>query len=370
MQINDRRRWLKQSALALAGLGLSPTLFAKSVDRSVIYKPADAILLGSNENPYGPSPAARKAMLENYLSSNRYPDDMVVDLKKAIAAHWGVGTEHILLGAGSSEIIGLACLHASKLKGHVISTHPSYQEWNTQASAFGLSFKRNPLPKNGTTDIEKLYGPVTADTSLVYICNPNNPTGSVLDIKLVEQFAVNASKQTLVFIDEAYTEYAGMDSLARLAITNPRIIVAKTFSKIYGMAGARIGYAIAHPKTIQALSNYQPWPDANVSTVSTAAAIASLTDRSFVEECREKNNKAKELCYSILKQLNLEYIPSSANFILFNIDRLKEKFNPAMKNKNIHLRFRDAYGGKWCRVTMGTPEEMQSFTNVLKEIAL
>jgi len=370
MQITDRRRWLKQSALALAGLGLSPTLFAKSVDHSVLYNQEDAILLGSNENPYGPSPAARKAMLENYLSSNRYPDDIVVDLKKAIAAHWGVGAEHILLGAGSSEIIGLACLHASKRKGHVITTHPSYQEWNTQASAFGLSFKRNQLPKNATTDIEKLYGPVTSETSMVYICNPNNPTGSVIETKLIEQFAVKASKQTLVFIDEAYTEYAGMDSLARLAINDPAIIVAKTFSKIYGLAGARIGYAIAHPETIQALSNYQPWPDANVSTVSAAAAIASLTDRGFLLDCREKNNKVKELCYSTFQQLNLEYIPSSTNFILFNIDTLKEKFNSGMKNKNIHLRIRDAYGGKWCRVTMGTLEEIQTFTNTLKEIAV
>ncbi len=370
MQITDRRRWLKQSALALAGLGLSPGLFAKGIEHSVSNIPGDAILLGSNENPYGPSPAARKAILENYLSSNRYPDDLVDELKKAIAAHWGVGAEHILLGAGSSEIIGLACLHASKQKGEVISTHPSYQEWNTQASAFGLGFKRNPLPKSGTSDIEKLYGPVTADTRMLYICNPNNPTGTILNTKLVEQFAIEASKQTLVFIDEAYTEYAGLDSLAKLAINNPTIIVAKTFSKIYGMAGARIGYAIAHPKTIQALSNYQPWPDANVSTVSVTAAIASLTDRSFVEECRQKNNKAKELCYSTFQQLNLEYIPSSTNFILFNIDKLKEKFNTGMKNKNIHLRYRDAYNGKWCRVTMGTPEEMQSFTNALKEIAL
>jgi histidinol-phosphate aminotransferase len=106
-----------------------------------------------------PSPAARKAILENYLSSNRYPDDMVESLKKAIAMYWGVGAEHILLGAGSSEIIGLACLHASKLKGEVISTQPSYQEWNTQATAFGLSFKRNPLPKNGRSILKSYMVP-------------------------------------------------------------------------------------------------------------------------------------------------------------------------------------------------------------------
>jgi histidinol-phosphate aminotransferase len=165
MQITDRRRWLKQNTLALVGLGLSPTIFARDMEHSASYIPGDAILLGSNENPYGPSSAARKAILEKYLSSNRYPDDLVVELKKAIAAHWGVEAEHILLGAGSSEIIGLALLHASKLKGHVISTHPSYQEWNTQASAFGLGFKKilylktgPPILKNYMVRLQQIQG--------------------------------------------------------------------------------------------------------------------------------------------------------------------------------------------------------------------
>jgi histidinol-phosphate aminotransferase len=369
----DRRLWLKQSTLALAGLGLTPTLIARDPKKPFRdykpYSPGSTILLNSNENAYGPSPMARKAILENYLSSNRYPDDLIPLLKKNIATHWNVGEENILLGAGSSEIIGLACLHVSKEKGDVMTTEPSYKVWNNQASAFGLNFKRNPLPRNGRQDLEKLYGPVTPETRMIYICNPNNPTGSVLEVDDVEQFAINASKQTLVFIDEAYAEYAQQKTLAPIAINNPNIIIAKTFSKVYGLAGARIGYAIAHPQTIKVLSNYQPWPDSNVSAVSAAAAIASINDQAFVQDCSEKTNKAKQLCYDTFLQLKLDYNPSSTNFILFNIDMIAEKFSQGMKSKNIQVQFREHYGGKWCRVTMGTIEEMQEFTNALKEIA-
>ena len=366
----DRRLWLKQSTLALAGLGLTPTLLAKNSNTSPNYNnqsPGNTILLNSNENAYGPSPAARKAILDNYLLSNRYPDDLIPVLKKAIAQHWNVAEENILLGAGSSDIIGLTCMHVSKIKGDVITTEPSYKVWNNQALAFGLNFKRNPLPRNEKLNIEKLYGPVTSDTRMVYICNPNNPTGTVLDVNDVEQFASKASKQTLVFIDEAYAEYAQLRTLAPIAVNDPNIIVAKTFSKVYGLAGARVGYAIAHPLTIKTLSNYQPWPDAGVSAVSAAAAIASLSDQEFVKNCIEKANKAKQLCYDTFKQLSFDYIPSSTNFILFNIDRIAEKFSSVMNNKNIQVQFREHYGGKWCRVTMGTMEEMQAFTNALKE---
>ena len=369
----DRRLWLKQSTLALAGLGLTPTIFAKHHKKSFhdykkFYSPGSTTLLNSNENAYGPSPAARKAILETYINSNRYPDDYIPLLKKKIASHWNVGEENILLGAGSSEIIGLACLHVSKIKGHILTTEPSYKVWNNQATAFGLSFKRNPLPRKDRQDVESLYSPVTAETRMVYICNPNNPTGTVLDVNDVEQFATAAAKQTMVFIDEAYAEYALQKTLAPLAINNPNIIVAKTFSKVYGLAGARVGYAIAHPQTIKMLSSYQPWPDSNVSMVSVNAALASLDDTAFVQDCIDKANKAKQLCYDTFKQLRFDYISSSTNFILFNIDKIADNFSQTMKNKNIQVQFRDHYNGKWCRVTMGTIEEMQQFTNALKEI--
>lgn len=137
----DRRSWLKQSSFALAGIGLIPIL--SYGEERKFFNPANPILLNSNENAYGPSPLAQKAMMEIYKNSNRYPDDYLPLLKKKIADHWKVSTGNILLGAGSSDIIGLACQHAAKIKGHIVTAEPSYRVWNGQASSFGLSFKKN-----------------------------------------------------------------------------------------------------------------------------------------------------------------------------------------------------------------------------------
>jgi histidinol-phosphate aminotransferase len=362
----DRRTWLKQGSFALAGLGLIPA-FSYGEERK-FFDPANPIWLNSNENAYGPSPLAQKAILEAYRKSNRYPDDYLPVLKKKIAEHWNVGVENILLGAGSSDIIGLACQHASKTKGHILTSEPSYKVWNGQASSYGCSFNRIPLTSEKKTDVAKVVEAINDETRMIYFCNPNNPTGTFVEVSQLKDHAVAASEKTFVFIDEAYTEYAELPSLASLAVTNRNMVVAKTFSKVYGLAGARVGYAIAHPDTIKSLSGHQPWPDAGVSMVSCNAAMASLDDKEFVKQCREKAKSARETCYDCFKKLSLEYIPSSTNFILFNIDKIKGDFTGLMQAKNIYVQFREHFGGKWCRVSMGTTEEMQQFCAAMKEI--
>jgi histidinol-phosphate aminotransferase len=362
----DRRTWLKQSSFALAGLGLTPALVYGG--KRKFFDPSTPIWLNSNENAYGPSPFAQKAILEAYKKSNRYPDDYLPLLKKKIAEHWNVGVHNILLGAGSSDIIGLACHHTAKTKGHILTSEPSYKVWNAQASSFGHSFKRIPLNDDRKTDLSKVIEAINNETRMIYFCNPNNPTGTFVEISQLKDHAVAAAKKTFVFIDEAYTEYAELPSLAALAITNPNIVVAKTFSKVYGLAGARVGYAIAHPDTIQSLGSYQPWSDAGVSMVSCNAAIAALDDKEFMIQCTQKAKAARETCYDCFKKLSLEYIPSSTNFILFNIDKIKGDFKNQMEARNIYVQFREHFGGKWCRVSMGTTEEMQQFCNALKEI--
>lgn len=366
--LTDRRSWLKNNALVLAGLGLTQNLLAAD-KRKFSFLPGNPILLNSNENPYGPSPLARKAMMEVSLKSNRYPDDYIPPLKKKIGQHWSVGKENILLGAGSSEIIGLACQHIAKEKGNIITAEPSYRVWNNQAATFGLSFKRIALNEEKKYDLPKMADSIDGGTRMIYICNPNNPTGTHVDVSSLKDFVTTAAQKSIVFVDEAYTEFAELPSLAGLAVSNKNIIVAKTFSKIYGLAGARVGYAIAHPDMIEKLSNYQPWPNANVSLVSIAAATAALDDQSFVNDCSQKAKQAREICYEVFKQLHFEYIPSSANFILFNIDKIKGDLTAQMQAKNIYVQFREHFGGKWCRVSMGTIEEMQEFAKALKEIA-
>ncbi len=361
----NRRYWFKQTALALAGLSISPALLATAGKANN----GTGIWLDSNENAYGPSPLARKAILETYLQSNRYPDKNIESLKQKIAAHWKVTEANILMGAGSSEIIGLACVHTATEKSNIVTAEPSYRVWNNQAIAFGHNFIRVPLDADKKTDLHAMLQAIDSHTRMVYICNPNNPVGTHCTVKDLEDFATEASKKVLVFIDEAYTEYAGLASLAPFAVNNKNIVVAKTFSKIYGLAGARAGYAIAHPQTIEAFSNYQPWSDGAISAVTVAAAAASLDDQAFVADCRQKIKASREECYTAFKQLSLEYIPSQTNFILFNIDRIKNGFTEKMKTRSIHVQYRDHFNGSWCRVSIGTTDEMHMFIKALKEIA-
>lgn len=362
---SSRRQWLKTTGTVLTGISLTSSLFATERER---YRAAGIILLNSNENAYGPSASAKKAMTEALVNSNRYPDDQIPALKQKLAEFWGVGRENILLGAGSSEMIGLTCLLASSSKANIITAEPSYRVWNGQAESFGLQLKRFPVAPDKILDLKAMMSAIDQDTKMIYICNPNNPVGTCVQFDQLRNFVTECSKKCIIFIDEAYTEYADFPSLKDLAIKNQNTIVAKTFSKVYGLAGARVGYAITHPDTIKKLAAFQPWPDANVSMASAAAAMAALNDQAFVKDCKEKNMQAKEMCYKTFKQLSLEYIPSSANFILFNIDKIGAAFTQKMQAQNIFVQYREHFGGKWCRVSMGTLEEMQAFSSILRSI--
>jgi len=363
---SSRRQWLRNTTAALAGASLAPAIFATEKAR---YRAAGIILLNGNENAYGPSTAARKAMIEAAGNSNRYPDDQVAALKKQVAEFWNVGMENILFGAGSSEFLGLVSLLIASPKGKIITAEPSYRVWNGQAESFGSVFKRIPVATDKTLDLSAMMSAIDSDTRMMYVCNPNNPVGTYVEDHLLRNFVIECSKKCMVLVDEAYTEFAGLPSLKDLAIKDPNIVVAKTFSKIYGLAGARVGYVIAHPDTIKKLSAFQPWPNANVSAGSIAAASAALKDQAFVKVCKEKIAQSRELCYKTFKELSLEYIPSHTNFILFNIGKIGSDFSQKMQAKNIFVQYRDHFGGKWCRVSMGTIDEMKTFCAVLKEIA-
>jgi len=366
---SSRRQWLRNTTAALAGVSLAPAIFATEKER---YRAEGIILLNGNENPYGPSTAARKAMTESLGNSNRYPDDAVNTLRQQLAEFNGVEKENILMGAGSSEIIGLVLLAAGGggyRRGYIMTAEPSYKIWHTQAEAIGYDFIQIPLNKERKYDMDKFSSYQSKfNAQLFYICNPNNPTGTFVEPKELEDF-INRSRSGHVLVDEAYTEYPDIPSLAQYAIKVPKVIVAKTFSKIYGLAGARIGYAIAHSETIKRLASIQAWPNANVSMATAAAASAALKDQGFVKDCREKAGLARQMCYDCFKQLSLEYIPSHTNFILFNIDKITGDFTKRMEAKNIFVQFRNHFGGKWCRVTMGTIDEMKIFCSVLKSIA-
>jgi histidinol-phosphate aminotransferase len=363
---SSRRIWIKQAGFTIAALGLGNTLHAEpSLDNNA---PGSLILLNSNENAFGPSKKVVQAIASAASRSNRYPDDEVQLLVNKLAGHHQVSTGNIAVVAGSTEVLSATALLAAKQKGNAVTAEPSFNFWTKIASGAGLSITRVPIDKERKLDLVNMRKAMNAETRLVYVCNPNNPVGNYVEHEKLKVFVEDCSKTSLVLVDEAYTEFAGIQSLIPLALTNKNVIVAKTFSKVYGLAGSRVGYAIAHQDTIAQLNELNAWPNGSVSQVSIAAASAALDDQEFVTYCTAKTREAREKVYTTLKDLKLDYIPSFTSFIMFNIEPIKCNYEEAMRKRNIMVQHRNHFGEKWCRVSIGTLEEMDLFCKSLREI--
>jgi histidinol-phosphate aminotransferase len=330
--------------------------------------PTEKIRLNSNENPYGPSPLARQAMVDAVVSSNRYAWETGQTLRINIAKTFALSPENVLLGAGSSEILGLAAQLAALKKGNIVAANQTFRIWMNAAEKLGLQIIRVPLTNDKKHDLSSMLRAVNKETSLVYICNPNNPTGTIVPSVELKSFVEELSKSTMVLLDEAYIEYCDEPSLAELIVGNKNLIVAKTFSKFYGLAGARLGYALAHPETIKRLSALQPWENAGASAVSIAGANASLTDNAFKKATKQKNIETKEFVYSVYNELHIPYTVSYTNFLTYSVKDFTGNFIAALTEHNILAGRIIEEEGKWARITIGTLDEMKTYLNILKQI--
>ena len=370
-----RRAWLRQSSLAIAGLTFAGKMAASANDQRYRSLPqitgtpfGGPIRLTSNENPYGPSPMARKAMAEAIAGSNRYPWDTTTVLREQIGQRFGLTKENVLMGAGSSEILGLVAQYASLNKGNAITADPAFRIWIPAAEKMGLEVIRVPLTRDKKHDFPAMLGKLNSATRLVYVCNPNNPTGTILPSEDVKSFIEEVSKRSLTLLDEAYIEYCDQPTMANMVATNKNLVIAKTFSKIYGLAGARIGYALAHPDTIGQLAGLQPWQNAGTSAVSLAAAIASLQDKEFIASSKESNKLAGAYAAKELKVMGFECIPSNTNFLYYSIKSFNGNWPELLRAKNILTGRIVEEEGRWTRTTVGTMEEMQAFIAAAKQL--
>ena len=362
MQTN-RRFWLKQIGLSVAGIGLANLNTFASAQQGLFEISNDGlpIKLSSNENPYGPSPLARAALVESINISNRYNWQLTAELIETIAKKNNVTADNILMGAGSTEILDVVARFAALKKGSLIIADPSYGYWTDTAQKLGLKKVTVPLTIDKKINLDAMLRAITPDTKLIYVCNPNNPTATICDRNKLINFIKEATKKAMVLVDEAYIDFTDQQSLSTLAIENKNLIVAKTFSKIYGLAGARIGYGIAYAKTIEQLSELQSWVNGSISVTSTAAALASLKDEKFVSDTTMLNEKARKYTIEELEKLQLVCIPSNSNFIYFSLESYKKDFFQQLKANNIiGTKIYEAQG-KWTRITVGTMQEMQQF---------
>ena len=384
----NRRQWLKASALLTAGLsfgtgGLQP-LLAKVRPavrmRQMNYELESAMAIDlpplrarlfANENPFGPSEKAKKAIVDAIGTSYQYPFMAIRKFQEMIAEKEGVSKEHVLLGAGSSELLAAAAIIFAAKGGPIVTADPSYLDLVDTASEFGAPIEKVPLNKAYGHDLDAMQKKVGPNTSLVYSCNPNNPTGTVLPGDKLRTFCESVSKKTPIFIDEAYIDYADPAQTASMVDCvrkGQNVIIARTFSKLHAFAGLRIGYVIAQPEVIKSMSKYCSG-GSTISATTVSGAIASYQDAEYAKYAIAKNTESKDFLYQTLKAEGYSYVPSHTNFVIFPLKMNAEKFVGEMMKRGVGVRSWAFAGQQWCRVSIGTMEDMKTFAGAFKELS-
>ena len=324
------------------------------------------VRLNSNENPYGPSPAAIAAMRDAFAVAARYPDEEAEGLAADVAKLHGVSADEVLLGDGSSEILKLVAAAYTSPSRSVVMADPTFEAIAHYAKVTGADVVKVPLDAAYAHDLGKM---APAGAGIVYICNPNNPTASITPKASLHAFLDSVPASTIVLVDEAYHHYAASpeyESVAPLIKSKPNLVVARTFSKIYGMAGLRAGYALANREVIKKLDAQKSWDTMNVMAL--VAARASLADPGFVADGRRRNAATRATVVERLGAMGYKVIPSDANFVMIDIRREVRPVIAAMRANGVHVGRPFPALPHHLRVTIGTPEEMQQFLEAFKRI--
>lgn len=331
----------------------------------------DVIKLASNENCFGPSPKAMAAVRKNLKNVNRYPDASSFYLKKKIAKLLGLKEGNLIFGNGSDEVIGLAVRTFVGEGDEVVIAKPTFLIYEIVSQLQNAKIKFVPLAKGFKHDLKAMKEAITADTSMVFIANPDNPTGSYVTKKELDEFFKGLPDDLIVFLDEAYFEFAnygfkdypnGIDYLDR-----PGTIVARSFSKVYGLAGLRIGYGISNPEVISYMERTrEPF---NVNLLAQAAALAAIDDKIFLKKTLTHVEKEKKFLYSTFRRMNLKYVESATNFVIVDVGMdCKTVFNALLK-EGVIVRDMKAWGlDTFIRVTVGTQSEDRKFVESLKKV--
>ncbi|MBS68181.1 MAG: histidinol-phosphate transaminase [Pseudomonas sp.] len=361
--------------LALAQPGvqkLSPYVPGKPVDelaRELNLDPVGIVKLASNENPLGPSPKVLDAIRAELSELTRYPDGNGFVLKQRLAERYAVGINQVTLGNGSNDILELvARAYLAPGLNAVFSEH-AFAVYPIATQAVGAEGRAVPA-RNWGHDLDAMAAAVDENTRVVFVANPNNPTGTWFDAAALGEFLAHVPERVLVVLDEAYIEYAEgqelPDGLAFLA-DYPNLLVSRTFSKAYGLAGLRVGYAISSPVIADVLNRVrQPF---NVNSLAQAAACAALDDVDYLAASRRLNDAGMRQLEEGFRQLGLDWIPSKGNFIAVDFARDAAPINQALLREGVIVRSVAGYGmPTFLRVSIGTEQENARFLDVLRQV--
>tara|TARA_B100001094_G_scaffold236135_1_gene231210 strand:- start:5 stop:1090 length:1086 start_codon:yes stop_codon:yes gene_type:complete len=328
----------------------------------------EVVKLSSNENPFGPSSKAVYAYSISGKSLHRYPSTSHDELRQAISRIFDLQPENIICGVGSDEIISLLCQTFSGQGDEVIYTEHGFAMYKISALAAGA----NPIAvkeKNRTTDINNILNKCNENTKLIFIANPNNPTGTMITLKQIKELALKIPKQTLLVLDGAYAEYVdNYDGGIQLAKTTSNVIMIRTFSKIYGLGGMRVGWGFGSKPIIEALQRVRgPF---NLSLPALAVAEAAIKDQDYVKRCKEENNATRDWLISSLRKLGLACDESFTNFVLlrFKTEVQAELCDRYLRSKSFIVRRVDGYNlPESLRITVSDRKTCERLVRIIEE---
>jgi histidinol-phosphate aminotransferase len=371
----SRRRFIQKLGLGAAWLGLATNtslVFANSTATLPFRQNAAPLLLHFNENSLGMSPnalSAAKYAIEHY--GNRYPDVSVDEFKVKLADHHKVKPEQLIFGNGSTEVLQAIATYAAQNNATMIEPSPTFGDLKGYCKAENLNVIQVPVGHNFEMNIAAMKKQALALTGsvLINICNPNNPTGNIIDFTTVFDWINNAPETHLFLLDEAYFDYAQANALYKsgLELINQgqdNVVITRTFSKVHGMAGMRMGYGITTVKTANKIKPFAA--GFNLSAAGIAAASAALDDKSFYKKSIEYNQLSKTILVDTLNELELEHIPSDTNFILHRIGTPLADYAKHMQQNGVRVGRKMTLDDRWNRISLGTPDEMKIFSQILK----
>src|SRR6266513_2189434 len=359
----SRRRFAQLLGAGAAAVVVRPSLSFGKPTQAITTPLSEGgiVRLSANENPYGPSSKALQAMTDSFGLACRYPDEHNNLLLDKLAKLNGVSHDQILLGDGSGEILKLCAeTFTGPQNGKLVAADPTFEAILNNASANGAEVVKVPLTSTFTHDLPKMLA--AAKGGLIYVCNPNNPTASITPKDELGDFIAKTPHETMILVDEAYFHYADSpdyESVIPLVKDYPNLIVSRTFSKIYGMAGLRCGYCVAQKETITQLSSHQSWDSVNIMAV--AAAGASLNDPDQVTNGRRLNQETRSFVTTQLDAMDFKYIPSQANFVMIDVKRPVLPLIKALKERNVEVGRLFPALPNHMRLTIGKKGEMEAF---------
>ena len=330
------------------------------------------VKLASNENPLGIPESAKAAMLAVMHDLGRYPDSNGFELKQVLAKKNQVADNWITLGNGSNDILELATRSVAQMGSEIIFSKHAFAVYPLATQAVGAkAIVTDPTPEDLGHDLAAMLAAITENTKLIFVANPNNPTGSFIPGQKIEQFLSQVPSHIVVVLDEAYNEYLHPDQqydAIAMVRKYPNLIVSRSFSKAYGLAGLRLGYAVSQEELTDLMNRIrQPF---NVNSLAQAAAIAALQDTEFLERGAKLNQDGYQQLTQAFEQMHLHYLPSAGNFILVQVgddDQAGTRVNLELLKQGVIVRPVDNYGlPKFLRVSIGLPQENAAFLAALK----